>query len=66
MKDKCKCKNPDKYQIIDGVGIRCEKCLRWIFKVRKVFRLTKIKEPNRFYKRNKEKEKFKKRLEEEE
>ena len=66
MNDKCKCKNLDEYKVIEGIGIRCEKCLKWIHKFRKTFhKLTNVKEDKTKYDRNKEKRKLRKRIKEE-
>ncbi|HUS51734.1 MAG TPA: hypothetical protein VMZ91_16320 [Candidatus Paceibacterota bacterium] len=52
MKDKCKCKNPNKYSVIEGIGIRCERCLNWIGRFRKGFhRKTQIRKTKKVYNR---------------
>ena len=66
MKDKCKCKNPNEYSVIEGIGIRCEQCLKWITRFHKKFhRKTQIKKSDKLYNRKKAKRKLKKRLKEE-
>ena len=54
MNDKCKCKNPNEYTVIEGIGIRCDKCLKWITRFRKNFhRTTQIKKNKKIYNRKK-------------
>jgi len=66
MKYKCKCKNPNEYSVIEGIGIRCERCLNWIMRFHKTFhKQTQIKKSDKLYNRKKAKRKLKKRLREE-
>ena len=52
MNYKCKCKNPNEYSIVEGVGIRCGKCLKWITRFHKSFhRQTKIRKSKKVYNR---------------
>lgn len=57
MKGKCKCKNRDKYSIVEGIGIKCDKCFKWITRFRKNFhRKTQIKKNKKIYNRKKTRE----------
>ena len=65
MNDKCKCKNPNKYIEIKGIGLRCARCLKWIVKFRQGFhKQTQIKKSDKIYNRKKAKLKLRKKLKE--
>jgi len=65
MTKKCKCINPNQCIVVNGIGIKCEKCKKWVTKFRKTFhRNPRIKKSKKLYNRQKEKEKIKEDLDE--
>ncbi|KKN27648.1 hypothetical protein LCGC14_0862410 [marine sediment metagenome] len=65
-KHMCKCKNPNESSIIAGIGIRCEKCLNWILRFRKLFyKESIVKKSKKVYNRKKNKQEMNKELKEE-
>lgn len=66
MKNKCKCKHPNEYSIIEGIGVRCERCLGFILLYRERFhKETVIKKNKKKYNRKKAKRNLKRSLQDE-
>lgn len=65
MKNKCKCREKNAYTIIEGIGIRCTKCFKWIAKIRsRFYRQVAIKQSNKKYNRKREKQRINKEIRE--
>jgi len=67
MKNKCKCKKPDRViSILNGIGFKCAKCNKWIKIFHKKFhKPTKIRKSKKKYNRRKAKKKLRQKLREE-
>lgn len=66
MNDKCKCKNANEFIAIEKVGIRCQKCNKWVVKFRNEFyKATRVKPDIKKYDRKKFKQETKKIIKEE-